>query len=86
MRASKRTDAFPAAGIGVAACTACCAGPVLGFVAAIGLFTVAGVVLFGTGGLLVLVLAGMWWARRRTRQRSCTVTDEPVPVLLGQRL
>ena len=36
-------------GVGVAACAACCAGPILGVLAAIGLGTAAGIALFGTG-------------------------------------
>ena len=40
-------------GVGVAACAACCAGPVLGVLAAIGLGTAAGFVLFGSIAILV---------------------------------
>ena len=56
-------------GLGVAACAACCAGPILGFVAATGLFTVAGVATFGAAGLFVLVPAGVWWDHRRASPR-----------------
>lgn len=59
-----------ALGIGAAACAACCAGPVVGFLAAAGLFTAAGVVLFGAVGLLALAPAGVWWARRRRQPAS----------------
>ena len=70
-------------GIGVAACAACCAGPILGFVAATGLFTVARVAAFGAAGLLVL--AGVWWHRRHRRAAACAAADEPVPVEMGRR-
>lgn len=73
------------AGIGVAACAACCAGPVVGFLAATGLFTVAGVATFGVAGLLVLVPAALWWYRRRRRAQACASPAEPtaVPVKLS---
>jgi hypothetical protein len=70
-------------GIGVAACAACCAGPILGFVAATGLFTVARVAAFGAAGLLVP--AGVWWHRRRRRAAACAAADKPVPVEMGRR-
>jgi len=36
------------AGVGVAACAACCAGPILGLLTGAGLATVGGFVMFGT--------------------------------------
>ncbi|MGH9249851.1 MAG: hypothetical protein ACRD0W_10095 [Acidimicrobiales bacterium] len=76
-------------GIGVAACAACCAGPVLGFLAATGMFTVAGVAAIGAVGLLVLVPAALWWirrsVRRRRRRRPCAAPEEPVPVEVTAR-
>ncbi len=67
-------------GIGAAACAACCAGPILGFLAATGLLTVAGLATFGVAGLLVLVPAALWWRRRRGRAQACASSAEPVPV------
>jgi hypothetical protein len=40
MSAKLSRDGAAVVGIGVAACVACCAGPVLGFIAAIGIGTV----------------------------------------------
>jgi hypothetical protein len=58
-----------------AVCAACCAGPVLGWVAAIGLGTAAGVAAFGGAGLAVAVVGGLAllvrrrFARRRRRSK-----------------
>jgi hypothetical protein len=49
-------------GIGVAACAACCAGPILSVLAAIGLGTAAGMALFG---IAALFLGASVVARRR---------------------
>ncbi|MEY2582151.1 MAG: hypothetical protein QOE09_2000 [Ilumatobacteraceae bacterium] len=70
-------------GVGVVACAACCAGPIIGFLAAIGFGTAAGVALFGTIALVfgavafVLVLG-----RRRRSRRICEPGAVPgaVPV------
>jgi hypothetical protein len=57
-------------GAGVAACAVCCAGPVVGFLAATGVASVLGAVVFGVVGLVVvLVVAAVWWQRRRRPQR-----------------
>ena len=40
-------------GVGVAACAACCAGPILGFLAAIGLGTAVGFTMFGTIAVVI---------------------------------
>ena len=55
-------------GVGVAACAACCAGPIIGVLAAIGLGTAAGFALFGTLAILVgAAVAGSVFLRRRRR-------------------
>ena len=77
---STRRGAFNVVGVGAVACVACCAGPILGFLAAAGLLTVAGVAAFGAVGLLVLVPVALWWNRRRQRAAGCDIADEPVPV------
>ena len=46
-----------AVGVGAAVCAACCAGPILAVVGAVGLGTVLGVVAFGAAGLLLALLA-----------------------------
>lgn len=73
--------AFGILGIGAAACAACCAGPILGFIAATGLLTVGGLALFGAVGLLVAIPGIALIARRRRRQpATCTASTEPVAV------
>ncbi len=73
-------------GAGVAACAVCCAGPILGVLAAIGLGTAAGAALFGASAMLIGALAVavvMIRRRRRTTTCSSTVGAEPVPVGLS---
>ncbi len=86
MSPSKGKDAFSVLGVGVAACAACCAGPVLAFLAATGLFTVVGVLVFGLLGLLALVPGVAWWGSlTRRRRQTCAAPGEPVPVTLSKR-
>ena len=72
-------------GVGVAACAVCCAGPILGVLAAIGLGTAAGAALFGTAALIIGTLAvAVVMIRRRRRTTACTsVPAEPVAVELA---
>jgi len=69
-------------GAGAAACAVCCAGPILGFLAAIGLGTAAGVAVFGTVSLIVGGgLAAFVLVRRRRRAAACDPPSlAPVPV------
>ena len=69
-------------GVGVAACAACCAGPILGVLAAIGLGTAAGFLLVGTVALFVgAAVIALVVLRRRRRSADCTpMTVEPAPV------
>ena len=68
-------------GIGAAACAACCAGPILGFLGAIGLGTLTGVLLFGITGLIIGVLAiAVVIVRRRSRATACAAVPEIVAV------
>lgn len=57
MSRSNRSANAATAGVAVTACVACCAGPLLGFLAAAGLLSALGVALLGATGLLVLVPA-----------------------------
>lgn len=67
-------------GVGAVACAACCAGPVLGFLAGVGLTAAVSAVLFGIAGVVaVIVAAGVLWRRRRARRCSPAPT-EPVVV------
>jgi hypothetical protein len=71
------------AGVGAAACAVCCAGPIVGVLAAIGLGTIAGVLLFGAGGLIVAALGVAFVvSTRRRRARKCMPINEPVPLEL----
>ena len=74
MKRDGTKNGFGVIGIGAAACTACCAGPILVVLAGTGLFTIAGVVTFGLAGFVILVPAGLWWNRRsRARSRAAAV-------------
>jgi hypothetical protein len=68
-------------GVGAAACAACCAGPVLGFLAATGVASVLGAVVFGVVGLVaVLAAAAVLYQRRRRKARHCAPTTGAVPL------
>lgn len=79
---SKKQD-LALVGAGAAACAVCCAGPILGFLAAIGLATVLGVIVFGTIGFVIagcgiIVLV----QRRRRRTTACAAAaEEPVELI-----
>ena len=68
-------------GVGTAACVACCAGPILGLLASIGIATVAGVLVFGLAGLLVAV-AGVFAVSHR-RRINAAPTQVSVPIEIG---
>lgn len=72
-------------GVGVAACAVCCAGPILGFLAAIGLGMAAGFALFGTATLAIGALASVVVLRRR-RRRPTSCADTPGPVTVPMRI
>ncbi|MEO8264755.1 MAG: hypothetical protein ABI706_04500 [Ilumatobacteraceae bacterium] len=68
-------------GAGAAACAVCCAGPMLGFLAAIGLGTAAGVAVFGAAGLVIAVIGVLVVLGRRRRPNRCEpVSDQRVTV------
>ena len=68
-------------GVGAVACAACCVGPLLGFLAAIGLGTAAGFALFGTAALAIGAIAIVVILRRRHRRAdACAATTGPVAV------
>lgn len=73
---STRRENTALVGVGVAACVACCAGPILGVLAAIGLGTVAGVAMFGSIAVVVgAAAAGIVLLRRHRRRPACSPTD-----------
>ena len=63
---SAKKDNIAIVSVGAIACAACCAGPILGFLAAIGFGTAAGFALFGTAAIvfgavaIVLPPLGNW--------------------------
>lgn len=68
-------------GVGAAACVACCAGPVLGALSAIGIASAAGYLLAGSAALVVGVVAAAGVVyRRRVRQRTECSTRPASPV------
>lgn len=82
-RSSKR-DGLGILGFGAVACAACCAGPILGFLAAIGAGTVAGVAVFGVAGLAIAALAVPLVIRRR-RQRAASCDVDQVAIEIGSK-
>jgi hypothetical protein len=78
-RNGSRKEGVAVVGVGVAACAVCCAGPIGGFLAAIGLGT-AGIAVFGTigavVGLIVVVLVVV--GRRRRRAGVCPPAGQTV--------
>lgn len=82
---AKKRDNAAIVGVGLAACAVCCAGPILGVLAAIGAGTVAGFALFGTVAVFVgAMLVAFVVVRRRRRAAACTRLEVPddVPVEL----
>jgi hypothetical protein len=84
---SGKKDGATLVGVGAVACAVCCAGPILGFLAAIGLGTAAGFAVFGVSALVVgAAIAWFVIVRRRRRAASCArVGAEPTPVELPTR-
>ena len=68
-------------GAGVAACAVCCAGPIFGFLAAIGLGTAIGAALYGSIAVVIGAAVLLVLMRRRRRANECATTPpEPVEV------
>jgi mercuric ion transport protein len=73
-----KRDGAAVIGVGVAACAVCCAGPILAFLGALGVATVAGVAIFGlVGGLIALLAVPVILRQRR---RRCADPVGPVRV------
>ncbi len=77
---STRKEGAALVGVGAIACAACCAGPIVGFLAAIGLGTAAGVALFGTIALVFGAIALTFVLGHRRRSLRATCEPRPVPV------
>ena len=84
-RSIRRKDGLGVLGVGAAACAACCAGPIIGVLSAIGVGTAAGIATFGLAGLLVAVVGVAFVLRRRARRRQTPCPVDAVPVELGAR-
>ena len=78
---STKKETAAVIGVGAVACAACCAGPILGFLAAIGLGTAAGFALFGlvaVGAVAIVIVIVV--RRRRRHADSCAASPGPVAV------
>ena len=85
MASSNSKTGLGVLGAGAAACAACCAGPILGFLAATGIASALGAVTFGLVGLIVVIAAAaVVWYRRRRRQAQCAVPATSVTVAAPQ--
>jgi hypothetical protein len=86
-RSTTRREHVAFVGVAAVACAACCAGPVLGVLAAVGLGTALGAALWGVGAVVVGVLMAVLVVRRRraSARRGCDAggVDGPVPVVLA---
>ena len=78
MSTKKETAAI--VGVVAAACAACCAGPVVGFLAAIGFGTAIGVALFGTVSLAIAAIVAVILVRRRRASAACVNSSTVAPV------
>lgn len=68
-------------GLGALACIACCIGPILGLLSAIGIATTAGTLTFGVAGLAIGLLAIPVLRKHRRRTPTCaTPLDHEVAV------
>lgn len=60
-------------GVGAVACAACCAGPIIGVLAAIGLGTATGIVFSGLLGVAIAAIgASIVLRRRRRKSNACS--------------
>lgn len=82
---SSNKEGIALVGVGAAACAACCAGPILGFLAAIGLGTAAGIAVFGAAGVVVAVIGLLFVLRRRRSRAVACEAPRPVDVAIGSR-
>ena len=81
---SKKQD-LALVGAGAAACAVCCAGPILGLLAAIGLGSILGVAVFGATGFVVAAVGTVAILRRRRRRTNACITTAEQRVNLVRR-
>jgi mercuric ion transport protein len=74
-------------GFGVAACAACCAGPLFAFLGGATAAGLAGTVFVGAVGVVVVVVAAVAYVavRRRQQRSACAIGAESVPVTISAR-
>jgi hypothetical protein len=78
VRTPDRRSRLGVLGAGAAACAACCAGPIIGFLAATGVATLLGAVAFGVVGVVAALAGAAVLSRRRRRQQRCAPATAPV--------
>ena len=81
MTKTKNKDGLAMVCVGAAACVACCTGPILGVLGAIGLTGLASSIYIGFAGLFIAAIAArLWIAVKRRRSTSTCATPPDVPV------
>lgn len=81
----KKRDGAAIVGVGAAACAACCAGPIVGFLAAIGIGTAASFALLGFVGLGFALAVSVALVRRHRAATACATGPEAVTVAAPTR-
>lgn len=79
----RKRDGFGVVGIGLAACAACCAAPIVALLGGLSLAGAVGSRFIGVSGLLLALLAGVGYVilrQRRTRVACSTAPAGPVPL------
>lgn len=84
---SEKRSPLGVVGFGVAACVACCAGPLLAFLGGATIAGLAGTMFLGGAGAVVAVLAAVAFVtvRRRQQRSACAPGAEAVPVTISAR-
>jgi len=70
-------------GVTALACAACCIGPILAVLGAIGIATFAGIAIFGAAAAAVALLAVPAYLHHRRRQRDCGSTQSAAVRVAG---
>jgi hypothetical protein len=88
MSKAGRDGSFSIVGLGIAACVACCAGPILALLGGVTIAGVASTWVIGGAGLLIAAVAAVGFLAIRSRRRrlSCAADGgERIPVALTTR-
>jgi hypothetical protein len=83
MKEQPRKNDFSVLGLGVAACAACCAGPILAVLGGIGIAGLASAWIIGGVGIVVALLAGLAYlaVRRRRSASECHAGEGSVKLI-----